>query len=548
MPTAAVIGAGPVGCLAALGLHQRGYTVTVYEVRPEEAFTGANLEANDRSINLAISTRGLTALSFIDEALSRTVLDNAVPMRARMIHTSDATGSTGGQNGTDDHDQRVRVESQAYSDKGHCIHSVSRNLLNRLLLDAVFASGISVRWAHKLLGTNLSALSRRKKPGSSSKGAYDAADVCNEVEMVFDSRQTKGLRYSTDLLVGCDGHHSKVRNELGRAIEMDFAQHYIDNYYIQLHMPATASGDFALDPNHLHIWPRLDFMLIALPNQDRTFTCTLFAPKRIYADHLQKTSACLVDFFQAHFPDALDLIGQAALISDLLGKRPSSLATIECRPYHMQGKVIVLGDAAHAMVPFYGQGLNCGLEDVRILLGLIDKHRQVATSMAFGGDEAVDAKEPANLPWHRTHTRVDSGADVASRRGSHSKDDGLEHMQSVQREQAFDEYSSTRHADLVAISQLALQNYLEMSSKVVSTPFLLRKRIDSFLSRHLPNDWWNSLYSLVTFSNLGYHTAQQLEARQTRILNIVGLSSLAALSLSAAVLTHRLATTAGWVA
>jgi kynurenine 3-monooxygenase len=493
---AAVIGAGPVGCLTALGLVQRGYEVTLYEVRPEEAFLGANIQTNAKSINLAISTRGLTALSSVDSRLAEEILDAAVPMRARMIHPKPSSSSPR---------DIPPPQSQLYSDKGQCINSVSRNLLNRRLLDEVMSKGVQVCWSHKLIKADLDGRTKRKEAESSSS----TTSAQDKIELIFDSPHEKGIHRTADLIVGCDGQHSKVRGQIGRATEMDFSQRHIDNYYSELHIPAKKNGDFALDPNHLHIWPRQDFLLIALANKDKSFTSTIFAPKRVYKDHFNDERR-LLDFFNEEFPDVVDLIGIEHLTEDLLHRKPSPLSAIECNPYHFKGKAIILGDSAHAMVPFYGQGLNCGLEDVRIMFELMDKHLEGSKE----GRELVNSTDA--------------------------------HLNEA-RERAFDEYSATRYLDLVAISQLALDNYQEMSSKVVSSTFLLRKKLDTLLSTHLPDHWWDSLYSLVTFSNIGYHKAQQRENRQKHILNIIGFTSLATLSIGGPLLGYRIAKTFGWL-
>lgn len=213
-------------------------------------------------------------------------------------------------------------------------------------------------------------------------------------------------------------------------------------------MPPSSSGSWALDPNHLHIWPRHDFMLIALPNRDGSFTCTLFAPQVLIDTHLQERERILA-FFETHFSDALPLMGRERVVSDLLGHRASALASIRCRPYHYKGRVVLLGDAAHAMLPFYGQGLNCGFEDVRVLLELIDKH-----AISSGA----------------TRKRADSGVEVASRTASPGASKEKEQAKlaapsAATLEKALDEYSATRYEDLVAICELARQNYAEMSSR-----------------------------------------------------------------------------------
>lgn len=230
---------------------------------------------------------------------------------------------------------------------------------------------------------------------------------------------------------------------------MDFSQSYIDTGYIELSIPARTplsagsrmrghgGGDklghghdaWAMDPGHLHIWPRHEFMLIALPNQDGSFTSTLFAPFSVF-DTLTSREAVL-QFFNKQFPDAVPLMGADALVNDVLSRKPSPLATIRCTPYHYKDRALLLGDSAHAMVPFYGQGLNCGFEDVRILLDILDLHDVDASGR---GNGHAQKKEP---------TETDQTGLVT----------------------ALQTYTDSRHADLLAISELALENYHEMRSK-----------------------------------------------------------------------------------
>lgn len=454
MADIAVIGAGPVGCLTALGLAQRGQKVTIFEGRSEETFkpTTKNTKATwTRSINLAISVRGLTALSKVDKSLAEVVLANSVPMKGRMIHPMPSVACSASQ---------VQLDSQLYSVRGECIYSVSRELLSKILLDEVERQGIEVKWSHRLHSINLGT--ERTK-----------------TTLAFEPLPDRQETISADILIGCDGHHSRVREAMVDAKAINVRESVIESKYLELHVAAreniaddkVVSHTYAMDPNHLHIWPRGDFMLIALPNQDATFTSTLFAPQSIYTDNLS-TADKAIQFFRTYFADALDVIGEDNLVDQVVQRRNSPLGMIECSSYHVAGSALLLGDAAHAMVPFYGQGLNCGLEDVRILLDTLDEQSQ----------NSGETHSP--LKWQRV----------------------------------FATYSQARHDDLVAICQLAMDNYVEMSTKVVRQDYLFRKRIDGVLEKYFPQKIWASLYTLVTFSNLGYHAARRQEARQARIV------------------------------
>ncbi|CAO1619033.1 unnamed protein product [Parajaminaea phylloscopi] len=490
----AVVGAGPVGCLAAISLANRGFKVDIYERRPDprshqigsgsgsgRSDAAARAAPVDRSINLAISARGLQSLGRVKRAdgdsLADVVLRHAVPMRARMIHTRDEG-------------QGIKLMSQAYSTKGECINSVSRGLLNTLLLDEADAHPrIEVHFSCKLRSIQFDA--KQADP--------NAEDDCR---LNFDSFRGDShpcARYVA-FVIGTDGINSLVRSSIARVSPMDFQQEYIDSEYLELRVPPTKSGEYALDPNHLHIWPRHSFMLIALANLDHSFTSTLFAPAKILAR--LTTREAIVGLFESEFPDALELMGKDAVVELLLPRqgKGSSLSSIKCNPYHYKGQAIILGDASHAMLPFYGQGLNCGFEDVSVMIDLLDQR----------GDRAAAASAVAT----RSSDRVLSVHD------SHLTDRVAK---------AFAHYSGTRHEDLLAISYLASQNYVEMSSSVVNPLFLLRKRLDAFLMATLPAGWWSSLYNLVTFSpDVGYAEAKRTEDRQKLFLEraIVSMAGL----------------------
>ena len=223
-------------------------------------------------------------------------------------------------------------------------------------------------------------------------------------------------------------------------------------------------------------------MLIALPNLDGSFTCTLFAPFKMFASELS-TKQGILTLFQEQFPDALPLIGQDKLVECLTTRRPSALGSVQCDPYHYKDRAVLIGDAAHAMLPFYGQGLNCGFEDVRVIFDIIDGHESL--------------------------------------------------------EEALDTYTKQRHPDLVAILQLAEQNYREMAHSVVSWPYLLRKKLDGLLMSILPSSMWSSLYAMTTFSNLPYSTVVKTEKRQQRILGHVAFTTVVGIMTGAVVGVYR---------
>ncbi|WFD34535.1 kynurenine 3-monooxygenase [Malassezia cuniculi] len=418
----------PVGCLAALGLAERGFKVMIYEARGVDSFS-SRAGASLRSINLAISVRGLTAIEAIspgnsaENGMSARILSDALPMTARMIHIND--------NG------KTTLQRQQYSLSNEAIYSFDRARLNRLLLDrAVLHPNINVAFEHKLVSS-----------------AFTDEGVTLKLE-VAGNLHTK----SAALLVGCDGMHSAARQSIAPIARMNTSTEYIDTEYIELHIPPVdGPKKWAIDKDCLHIWPKHDFMLIALPNIDGSFTSTLFGPHTMYEKFATRESAA--EFFRTNFPDALEVMREEDVISHLTERRPNALGFVRCSPMHYRASAVLLGDAAHAMVPFYGQGLNCGLEDVRIFIENLDK----AIAQTSNLREALVIALP--------------------------------------------QYSAKRQADVAAIQKLALDNYVEMRSKVVSPSYLARKWLDGKLVRILPHGYWRTLYSMVTFSNIGYATA-----------------------------------------
>lgn len=419
----AVVGAGPVGCATALALAQRGHFVQVYETRPDlRQNPGA---AGLRSINLAISARGIATLRSIDPALALRVTNGAVPIEGRMVH-----------------DEAGEQTPIPYGAHGECIYSLSRIELNSRLLDELDRAGIQVNYGHRFVGANLQG-----RP-----------------EAHFEVG-TRRVRVHCDLLVGCDGGFSKVRGELQKYTEFNYSQEYLDHFYMEIPVPASMpDGEYVFHPNHLHIWPRKKFMFVALPNDNGTFVGTLFAPRALFRD--LDSWPTFQTFFAREFPDAYNAIGPP-LLERCYSEHPRGrLMSIKCSPYHLDNKAILLGDAAHSMVPFFGQGLNAGFEDVRVLLRLMDR-----------------------FPPRR----------------------------------AFMEYSAYRRSDLDAICDLSMQNYVEMRDDVMTSAFRWRKQVDFLLTRLL-KDRWLPLYTMVTFRpDIRYSDAVRREARQSLILHRAGI-------------------------
>ncbi|KAI5953124.1 BNA4 [Candida jiufengensis] len=389
-----VVGAGLVGCLTALAFSKKGYEVSLFDLRADPKTINQH-KRNLRSINLAVSNRGIRALKYVDDELTNEILDKVIPMKGRMIH--DITGT--------------KEESQLYGLNGECINSIDRSFLNDLILDKLRKSNVKLFFEYKL--TKLSNLEQSPK-------------------MEFSTKQ--GTRdFNFDYVIGADGAHSQFRTQMQRHMRMNFTQEYIDMQYIELYIPPSPTTKFSIDPNHLHIWPRHDFMLIALANEDGSFTSTFFSPWSVI-DSIQSSDEFL-NFFKTNFPDAYELVGEKALIEAYKNNPRGSLMQVSAYPYNIpSGKAIIIGDAAHSMVPFYGQGMNCGFEDVRILMELIDSNN----------------------------------GDISN---------------------AFVEYSPKRQIDLKAICKLAMDNYFEMSSKVTNIWYLTKKKLDYTLGSWFRNRW-----------------------------------------------------------
>ncbi|MCW2874597.1 NAD(P)/FAD-dependent oxidoreductase [Actinacidiphila oryziradicis] len=408
----AVVGAGLAGCLLACFLARRGHRVALYERRPDPR-TGA--AERGRSINLALSERGLDALRRI--GLEERAMADALPMRGRMIHP--VAGP---------------LDFQPYSRDGdRAINSISRAALNDALLDAAeSAPGVKIFFNHRLTGLD-----------------PDTGEMRHETP-------EGTVRVTAPVIIGADGAGSVVRGQLLAAGVLEENLDFLDYGYKELAIPA-AHGDFALDPGALHIWPRGTSMMIALPNPDRSFTCTLFWPAGGPAGFASLSSPAAVErHFREHYPDLPPLA--PALVEDYLSNPVGRLGTVRCGPWQVNGTVALLGDAAHAIVPFYGQGANCAFEDVA----------ELDRCLAETGDS-----------WRL----------------------------------ALPLFEQRRRENTEAIARMALANFVEMRDRVASPWFQLGRRAEHALERALPGVWL-SRYELVSFSTMPYARVARRVRRQ----------------------------------
>ncbi|XP_030310125.1 kynurenine 3-monooxygenase isoform X3 [Calypte anna] len=322
----AIVGGGLVGALNACFFARRGFHVDVYEAREDirvASFT------RGRSINLALSHRGRQALQAV--GMEEQIVSKGIPMCARRIHTPSG-----------------KKYSIPYGKKHQYILSVDRANLNRELLTAAEKySNAKLYFGHKLVGCNAEL-------GTLTINRYEQ----------------QPLEVTYDLIVGCDGAFSTVRKQFMRQTRFNYSHEYIPHGYMELTIPPK-DGDFAMEPNYLHIWPRNTFMMIALPNMDKSFTCTLFMPFEEFEK--LKTEEQVLDFFQTHFPDAIPLIGERELKHDYFLLPAQAMISVKCSPYHLASSCVLMGDAAHAIVPFYGQGMNAGFEDCLVFDELMDQ-------------------------------------------------------------------------------------------------------------------------------------------------------------------------------
>jgi kynurenine 3-monooxygenase len=335
---------------------------------------------------------------------------------------------------------------------------------------------------HKLTGADFRARKawfENKQPAKESKKQRSKSS--NAAESVNSGRAPE-IEVEFDYLIGADGAHSASRFHMMKYARVDYQQEYIDTLWCEFRIAPSESGDFRISPSHLHIWPGQKFMFIALPSPDKSFTCTLFAPASDY-ETLNQSPEKLLQFFQDHLPGVSpELIPPEELHQQFSQNPHLPLIGIKCNPHHYGSSVVIVGDAAHAVLPFYGQGLNAGLEDVRVLFEVLDRHNV-----------------------------FDASADVAVRESA--------------REAAFKAYTNQRVSDAHAINDLSKTNYAEMRSGVTSRLYKLRKFIEETLDRYVPRLGWQTQYTRVSFSNMRYSEVMNAAERQRRILSI-GLSTI----------------------
>ena len=416
--TVTLIGAGLNGPLLALGLVKRGFKVEIYERRPD--MRRVRVSAG-RSINLALSTRGIHALT--QAGLWHGMENLIIPMKGRMMHspTSELTFQPYGK------------------DESEVINSISRAELNIALMNAAEAQGVRIHFDRRCTGIDLRT------------GAVEMRDEQSGSQRTVDG----------GVVIGCDGSASAIRNAMLKLNRFNFSQQYLDYGYKELTIPAGPRGKHVLESHALHIWPRGNFMLIALPNIDGTFACILFLPFEGNDSFAQlNTPAAVAEFFQARFPDAVPLMPDLA--DNFFANPTGSMVTVKCSPWHVEGRALLLGDAAHAIVPFFGQGINCGFEDCTILLELMDRH---------GAD------------WERI----------------------------------FREFERARKVNTDAIADLAIENFVEMRDRVADPHFLFRKKAELALESKYPQ-LFVPKYAMVTFHRIPYATALKRGRMQEAML------------------------------
>ncbi|SEQ08095.1 kynurenine 3-monooxygenase [Hyunsoonleella jejuensis] len=422
-----IIGAGLCGSLLALRLGQRGYNVAVYEMRPD--LRKVDISAG-RSINLAFSDRGNKAMKLV--GIDEKVNQLCIPMHGRMIH--DANGNTFQSN---------------YSGRDHeYINSISRGGLNALLLDeAEQHKNVSIYFNKKCTSVDFEKTTAR------------FTDYRTKEEFIEDA----------DIIIATDGAGSAMRKSyyLGKKFLFSFSQSYLSHGYKELSILPKPNGGYKIHKNALHIWPRKSFMLIALPNLDGSFTVTLFLSydDGEYNFNNLTDEKIVLEFFQKEFPDALALMPN--LTDDFFENPTAPLGTIKCSPWHYKGNTLLMGDAAHAIVPFYGQGMNASFEDIVEFDAVLNKHK---------GD------------W----------------------------------ETVFQEYEKSRKKDTDAIADLAIDNFHEMKDHVANPIFQEKRKIEMALEKHFPKEY-ASKYSLVTFNeDIGYREAMlRGRAQDKAILNML---------------------------
>lgn len=412
-----ILGAGLVGSVLAVLLRRKGYDVTIYERRSDMRKDNSD---GGRSINLALSERGWKTLEYA--GMRQTIAEIALPMRGRYLHQSEGN-----------------VAFQAYGKNGECIYSVSRGELNKRLMDKAEQMGVQIHFNQRC----------------------QKVDVAQNILYLQNASGEKEA-IKCDLLFGADGAFSALRTAYVHSDRTNYEQFYLKHGYKELTIPpGTTTKKWLIENDGLHIWPRHQFMMIALPNTDGSFTCTLFFPfEGTRSFQSVRTKEQIESFVREQFPDVYPLL--TALPQDYQNNPTGSLITIKIHPWKYKALSCLIGDAAHAIVPFYGQGMNAGFEDCSVLYELMEKHSE---------------------DW----------------------------------ETIFSDYETLRKPNGDAISDLALLNFIEMRDKVADPKFLERKKIEKELGRRFP-ELFNSVYEMVSFSHVNYTAALKCTKAQDALL------------------------------
>src|ERR1700731_2400675 len=439
-----LIGSGLAGGLLAAYLGRRGYEVDLYEGRsdPREG----NM-VGGRSINLALSSRGIHALEQI--GIADEVLEHAIPMRGRMIH--EKSGAL--------HFAPYDVDPNKH------INSIGRAALNTTVIEAAQRyPNVHVKFNHKCTGVDLDS--------ATAQLLDTASPARTSSSQPLNSSTTQPITASGDAVIGVDGAFSAVRQSMQLKIDnFRYDESYLAHGYKELTIPPGPDGSWQMEKEALHIWPRKSFMMIALPNPDSSFTCTLFwefEGPRSFAT--TRASDDVRRFFEEEFPDAVPLMPN--LLDDFKNNPTGSLVTIRCAPWHYKDKVALVGDAAHAVVPFYGQGMNAAFEDCVVLDECLEKFAPATAGPSVGGQD---------------------------------------------RQRAFAEYFERRKVNADALADLAVENFIEMRDKTASRAFRAKKKLDHFLEAALPGIYL-PLYTMVTFTRIPYAQAARRARLQDRIV------------------------------
>ena len=433
-----LVGSGLAGGLLAAYFGRRGYEVDLYERRSDPR---AGNFVGGRSINLALSTRGIHALQQL--GIADEVMRHAIPMRGRMIH-----------------DKSGNLHFAPYDrDPNKHINSIGRAALNTTVIEAAQRyPNVRVHFNHRCTDVDLESATAE----------------------LLDTSTSQPLNASGDAVIGVDGAFSAVRQAMQKRLDrFEYDESYLAHGYKELTIPPASDGRWLMEKEALHIWPRKSFMMIALPNPDGSFTCTLFWEfKGPRSFETTKTDDDVRRFFDEEFPDAVPLM--PALLEDFRENPTGSLVTIRCAPWYYKDKVALVGDAAHAVVPFYGQGMNAAFEDCVVL------------------DECL-----AEFSDNREH--------------------------------AFAEYFSRRKENADALADLAVDNFIEMRDKTASKTFRAKKKLDHLLEGLLPGIYL-PLYTMISFTRIPYAAA----ARRSRLQDGIIYSCVALLLLTAAFVMIRL--------